>query len=160
MFYDRPKPGSWKINRAELDGAVATILKREHVDSTHDVPYTAGYSKDGKTLFLDRLLPRTLEYEGKKIEVRRYILLHEAVEKALIEELGLAYLHAHQIALRAERAAVEADGLEWNAYNSAVIKQVNTIGARKCYANCPKNLDLTPYRDEKDHATLRKMDTA
>ena len=34
----------------------------------------------------------------------------QAVEKALIDHLGLGYLHAHQIATRAEQAAARASG--------------------------------------------------
>jgi hypothetical protein len=48
----------------------------------------------------------------------RFLIVHEAVEKALLDELGLHYLHAHQIALRIERAAVEAEGFAWRDYNA------------------------------------------
>lgn len=153
MFSDRPKPGSWKINRSELDGAVKAIEKEKHVDCTHDVPYTAGYSEDGKELFVDHTMP--LKLDG--INVCKYIVLHEAVEDALIRYAKLAYLHAHQIALRAERDAVEADGYSWHEYNAAVTREVDRIGAKKVYPNCPEHLDLTPYKDEKDAKTLARM---
>lgn len=35
----------------------------------------------------------------------RYLVLHESVEKVLIDELKLHYQHAHQIATQAEEAA-------------------------------------------------------
>src|SRR3569833_2484775 len=34
-----------------IDHAVAAILRRVRVDRRHDVPYLAGYSKDGKTIY-------------------------------------------------------------------------------------------------------------
>lgn len=153
MFYDRPRPGSWKINRSELDGAIKAIEKEKHVDLTYDVPYTAGYSEDGKTLYVDHTMPRKLD----DINVYKYLLLHEAVEDALIRYAKLAYLHAHQIALHAERDAVEADGHSWHDYNAAVTREVNRIGAKKVYPCCPEKLDLKPYEDEKDTKTLARM---
>jgi hypothetical protein len=158
MFYDRPKPGSWQIDKAEIDQSMQVIQKDLPVDRTHDVPYVAGYSTDGDELFIDRRMPKTITYRGRKVDVTKYIVLHEAVEKALIKYLKLAYLHAHQIAMRAERSAVEADGLNWHDYNAAIDVEVKKIGDRKVYPCCPKNLDLKPYKDERDKATLNKME--
>lgn len=156
-FIDRPKPGSWKLSKSELDQAIALIRKMRHIDQTHDIPYVAGYSRDGKTLYLDREVPNSIEISGKDVDICRYILLHEEIEKALEDELQLAYLHAHQIALRAELDAVKADGVDWQAYNEKTIALCNRIGARKSYPNCPKDLDLTPYKDEDDKDTMRRM---
>jgi hypothetical protein len=156
-FVDRPKPGSWKLSRAELDGAINAIRKRRRIDQTHDIPYVAGYSRDGKTLYLDRMLPDTIPIDGKDINIAQFIILHEEIEKALEDEVQLAYLHAHQIALRGELAAVAANGIDWRAYNTATLKLCAKIGARREYPNCPKDLDLTPYKDEKDKQTLARM---
>lgn len=156
-FIDRPKPGSWKLSRSELDQAIALIRKMRRIDQTHDIPYVAGYSRDGKTLYLDHELPDTIEIGGKDVDISRYILLHEEVEKALEDELNLAYLHAHQIALRAELDAVKADGVDWQAYNTKTLALCARIGARKSYPNCPKDLDMRPYKDEDDKATMRRM---
>ena len=38
--------------------AVSAILTRPRkIDRTYDIPYVAGYSKDGRTVFIDRHLP-------------------------------------------------------------------------------------------------------
>jgi len=50
------------------------------------------------------------------------------VEKALLDELGLHYLHAHQIALRTERAAVEAMDVAWKAYDDFTKQHEKQIG--------------------------------
>jgi hypothetical protein len=47
----------------------------------------------------------------KTIRVDPFLLTHEIVEKALLDELRLHYLHAHQIAVPAERDAVKATGI-------------------------------------------------
>jgi hypothetical protein len=76
------------------------------LDRKHDIPYLAGYSKDGKTIYIDRHMPSSFRYDGRDINTDRYLILHEEVEKTLIDRLNLHYLHAHQIATRAEQAAV------------------------------------------------------
>ncbi len=80
--------------------------KFKKLDHDHDIPYLAGYSKDGKTIYIDRHMPRTMKLRGREIDSDRFLILHEEVEKTLIDQLGLHYLHAHQIATRAEEAAV------------------------------------------------------
>jgi hypothetical protein len=77
------------------------------------------------------------------------LLTHEIVEKALLDELRLHYLHAHQIALRAERDAVKAAGVPWGAYESFMKQHEKSIEEEKL-VRVPRDLDLTPYRDEKD----------
>ena len=42
-----------------LSDAVKAIGRRVRVDRGHDIPYIAGYSVDGRTVFIDRHLPRT-----------------------------------------------------------------------------------------------------
>src|SRR5258708_872858 len=88
-----------------LDRALDAIASRVGpIDRSHDIPYLAGYSIDGRRIYIDRHLPPTFEHRGKKFGVDRYLLLHEEVEKTLIDALGLHYQHAHQIATRAEEA--------------------------------------------------------
>ena len=60
-----------------------------------DIPYIAGYSEDGKTVFIDRHLPRSFRWLLKTVRVEPFLLTHEIVEKALLDELRLHYLHAH-----------------------------------------------------------------
>ena len=98
---------SFMMDRA-LDAVVRQIVK---LDRRHDIPYLAGYSRDGKTIYIDRHMPKWFTFQARRINTDRFLILHEAVEKALIDHLGLRYLHAHQIATRAEQAAVRASGL-------------------------------------------------
>ena len=87
------------------------------IDRGHDVPYLAGYSLDGKTIYIDRHMPSSFKTKRRKIDTDRFLVLHEEVEKTLIDRLGLHYLHAHQIATRAEEAAVRAAGIAWRDYD-------------------------------------------
>ena len=99
----------WYVSNLMMDRALDAVLRRVgKFDRSHDIPYLAGYSRDGKTIYIDRHMPQSFKYRGRDIETDRFLILHEEVEKTLIDRLGLHYLHAHQIATRAEQAAVRA----------------------------------------------------
>jgi hypothetical protein len=99
----------WFVSSLMMDRALDAVVRRaKRLDRKHDVPYLAGYSRDGKTIYIDRHMPSSFRYAGKEINTDRYLILHEEVEKTLIDQLDLHYLHAHQIATRAEQAAVRA----------------------------------------------------
>jgi len=150
----------WYVSGLMLDRALDAILRRvKKLDRSHDIPYLAGYSLDGKTIFIDRHLPRTFKFRGREIAVDRYLILHEEVEKTLIDQLGLHYLHAHQIATRAEQAAVRADRIEWRDYDRFMQRYVKRIGDERL-TKVPDDLDLKPYRDEHDFDLIKRMITA
>ncbi|HYB58392.1 MAG TPA: hypothetical protein VEK12_19695 [Alphaproteobacteria bacterium] len=150
----------WYVSSLMLDRALDAILRRvKKFDRSHDIPYLAGYSVDGKTIFIDRHLPRTFKFRGREIAVDRYLILHEEVEKTLIDQLGLHYLHAHQIATRAEQAAVRADRIEWRDYDRFMQRYVKRIGDERL-TKVPDDLDLKPYRDEHDFDLIKRMITA
>lgn len=146
----------WYVSSLMLERTLDAILKRVALDRSHDIPYLAGYSCDGKTIYIDRHLPKSFRYRGKQVVVDRYLILHEVVEKALIDETALHYLHAHQIATRAEEAAVRADGVLWSAYDRFMQRYVKTIGSEQL-KRVPSDLDLKPYRDEHDRQLLADM---
>ncbi len=104
----------WYVSSLMMDRALDAICRRvKKFDRKHDIPYLAGYSQDGKTIYIDRHMPQSFKFRGRTIDTDRFLILHEEVEKTLIDQLGLHYLHAHQIATRAEEAAVRAAGIEW-----------------------------------------------
>jgi hypothetical protein len=143
-----------------LDRAVDAIARRVGaIDRDHDIPYLAGYSRDGNRIYIDRHLPRSFLHGGRAIAVDRYLLLHEEVEKTLIDQLHLHYQHAHQIATRAEEAAVRADGVSWRAYDRFMQRYVKEAGDERL-TRAPADLDLKPYRDEHDHELIRRMKAA
>jgi hypothetical protein len=147
----------WYVSSLMLDRALDAIVRRvKKLDHDHDIPYLAGYSTDGKTIYIDRHMPRTMKFRGREIDSDRFLILHEEVEKTLIDQLGLHYLHAHQIATRAEEAAVRAAGLVWRDYDRFMQKHVKSIGDERL-TKVPADLDLKPYRDEHDFDLLKRM---
>jgi hypothetical protein len=150
----------WYISSLMLDRALDAVVRRvKKLDREHDIPYLAGYSKDGKTIYIDRHMPRSMKFRGREIDTDRFLILHEEVEKTLIDQLNLHYLHAHQIAARAEEAAVRASGVLWRDYDRFMQRYVKTIGDERL-RRVPADLDLKPYRDEHDFELLKRMHDA
>jgi hypothetical protein len=150
------KVPEWYVSDLMLDRALDAILRRVKLDRQHDIPYLAGYSEDGRTVYIDRHMPRSFKFRGRKVDTDRFLILHEGVEKALIDQLGLHYLHAHQIATRTEQAAVRAAGINWGDYDRFMQKYVKRIGDERL-TKLPRDLDTKPYRDEHDDDLLRRM---
>jgi hypothetical protein len=147
----------WFVSTLMLDRALDAVVRRvKRLDRAHDIPYLAGYSQDGEIVYIDRHMPKTMRYDGRKIDTDRYLILHEQVEKTLIDRLNLHYLHAHQIAARAEQAAVRAAGISWKAYDDFMQKNVKLIGDERL-TKIPSDLDLKPYRDEHDYDLVQRM---
>ncbi|MGA8614140.1 MAG: hypothetical protein WB760_21185 [Xanthobacteraceae bacterium] len=147
----------WYVSSLMMDRALDAVVRRvKKLDRKHDIPYLAGYSLDGKTIYIDRHMPKLFKFRSRVVETDRFLILHEEVEKTLIDQLGLHYLHAHQIATRAEEAAVRAAGVEWHDYDRFMQKYVKHIGDERL-TKVPKDLDLKPYRDEHDDDLLSRM---
>ncbi|MFZ2144353.1 MAG: hypothetical protein WAV78_46785 [Xanthobacteraceae bacterium] len=63
--------------------AVQAIRRRVRVVSReYDVPYIAGYSVDGHTVFIDRHLPKSFRWLTRTVRVDPFLLTHEIVEKS------------------------------------------------------------------------------
>jgi hypothetical protein len=150
----------WYVSGLMMERALDAVVRRvKKLDRAHDIPYLAGYSQDGKTIYIDRHMPKTFKYQGRDVGADRFLILHEEVEKTLIDRLNLHYLHAHQIATRAEQAAVRAAGISWHAYDRFMQQHVKTIGDERL-TKVPADLDTKPYRDEHDYDLLKRMEAS
>ncbi len=146
----------WLIGQKMMDHATKAIRARTHLERGYDIPYLAGYSLDGHTIFIDRHMPKSFIFRRRKVLTDRFLIVHEAVEKSLIQLLGMHYLTAHQIALHAEQAAVRAEGVTWEAYDDFMQEYIKVVGDEQL-SKVPDNLDLTPYVDFHDTEELKKM---
>ena len=147
------------VSAAMLERAVNAILTRRKLDRTYDIPYLAGYSRDGKTVYIDRHLPESFTSGGKVVKTDRFLVLHETLEKAVIDTLGLVYQHAHQLALREEEAAVRAFGISWTEYSGFMDRYIKEAADERL-TRIPSDLDIKPYRDEHDFQLLKRMQEA
>jgi hypothetical protein len=128
----------WQVSSFMMDRALEAVVRQiSKLDRNHDIPY----------------------FRRRRIKTDRFLILHEAVEKTLMDHLGLRYLHAHQIATRAEQAAVRAAGISWDAYDRFMRMYVKSIGDKRL-SKVPRDLDLKPYQDERDNELLRRIAAA
>jgi hypothetical protein len=121
------------------------VKERVKVDHTHDIPYIAGYSRDGKTVYVDRHFPLKMD----EVDILPYILTHEKTEKALLDYFHLDYEQAHHLATHAERMHANEDGINWKYYEGHCDKYERPLDHEKIQ-KVPNDLDLEPYADEKD----------
>lgn len=101
-------------------------------------------------------MPRFFILNKRVIKTDRFIILHETIEKILIDKLKLQYQFAHQVALLVEQSAVRADKISWKAYDRFMQMYIKNIGD-ETLKNVPKNLDIKPYRDEHDKILIKRM---
>lgn len=140
------------LSKTHIDQAIDTLLKRVDIDNQHWIPYLGGYSEDWKKhpeVYYDARFPDSLKIGGKTMQPYRYILIHECVEKALMDELGLSYEVAHDFATSAEKSAVEADGFNWAIYTHALQPYIKEVIHKPDDLEAPKDLDLAPYVQER-----------
>ena len=134
--------------KAELDRSYT-------VNRDYDIPFVAGYSTDERTIYIDRHYKKMMG----KFDTEPTIILHEKVEKSLIDCFGLRYQSAHHIATHVERDAIRAMGIDWTEYENFVERQYKIIGHEQV-RKVPRKLDLTPYRDDSSIEMVRAMTAA
>ena len=77
-----------------------------------------------------------------------------------MDHLGLRYLH-RRTRSRPElsRRRYGAAGISWDAYDRFMRMYVKSIGDERL-GKVPRDLDLKPYRDERDNEVLRRIAAA
>lgn len=140
------------ISKTDIDEAIKALASKIDIKHQYWVPYLGGYSKDWAhpCVYINSTFPDRLKLDGKVMQPWRYLLIHEAVEKCLMDELGLTYTIAHTIATSAESTAVLADGFSWDAYTHALQKPIHEARNDSANRPTPPDLDIRPYQEEHD----------
>ena len=138
--------------------------KQIPINNKQDVMWGAGASNNSNVVNIDSRIPRydpkLLDKTGKPADLHKYLAIHEDAEKPEMEKLikeGVprqkAYLQAHyHTATPAERAAVEADGVDWKEYSEIIDGYL-----KKTEHENPKNAPADLYTKPYSHNQLRKM---
>ena len=120
------------------------------IDRTKDVPLAGGISKDGKTVYVDRQMPKTLTMrDGTVVDVAKATAAHEVAERTAMDA-GKSYPKAHdQNANPAENRYLRSLGVDPKEYNAALKPHLDAIAARekaKVATGKPQNLagDMHP----------------
>lgn len=147
-----------ECNRIMADPRISARLKQKPtIDDTYDVPYLAGYSKNGKTVYIDRHFPfRKLKIGKDTVNVLPFLLIHETVEKAIIDVLKKPYKYAHTVATFFEEKAARAAGINIPAYEKAYEPYIKRDELEKI-KRPPPDLDMTPYIDSRDTKVIQRL---
>lgn len=147
----------YDINAKVFDEAIDALDSKGVVFNTnYDIPYLAGTNWDDTVIYRDKSTPSGYHStSGKWVDTDKYFMLHERIEKALLQE-GFVYLLAHQCATQLEYAAVKSDGHDVEEYDNKTQEMVQKAGERLSY-QVPVDLCLTPYIDCKDQETISRM---
>src|SRR5580700_1057354 len=59
----------WYVSSLMMERALDAVVRRvKHFDRKHDIPYLAGYSRDGKIIYIDRHMPSSFKFRGRTVE--------------------------------------------------------------------------------------------
>lgn len=160
-FDDVVQPGALARLRAILlrfPEVGAALRVPRVINRRHEVPYLAGSSNDGRTVYIDRGLPERID----GIPLDKYLEVHEATEWALwhagrtVPKLR-EYSHyepSHHLATAAEQYALLADGHDWAEYRRGLEPYYEPT-EREALVDVPPDLAEYPYSG-KDLAALQK----
>ena len=146
------------LHQAMGNAAFRTRLydSKYRIDRDFDIPYLAGYSKDGRVIYVDRHLPIQLLIGGRRIAILPYLTTHERTEKALLDFFDFKYTKAHQVATFAEHKELQSQNISPNLYEKALDPYIKADQVEKI-TRVPLDLDMEPYRDSRDLRLLSRM---
>jgi hypothetical protein len=142
--------------------ALSALSSNEAILTGCDIPFVAGYSIDAQAVYIDRSIPTEKSFNGTVVPMAKLLNIHERVEKAILDEFGSSYPHAHQIALRVEKLAANAISVPWQPYDAYWDVAAAAMDS-KSIVKVPRDLDMTPYltfTDSDSIQTVRRMKRA
>lgn len=128
----------------EHDAVRKQLARHRALDESHDIPFVGGYSQNGETIYLHRHLAKEIDIDGRKVCPRKYLKLHEEMEKSLIDVLGWGYLQSHRISNAIELLTVVQDGMDKSRYIHFMDKEMQRL-MKLPVKVIPNDLDFLPY---------------
>ncbi|MEM3841154.1 MAG: hypothetical protein QXN59_00445 [Candidatus Micrarchaeaceae archaeon] len=126
------------------------------INTDYDIKYNGGYSRDGKTLYIARDLPKELNIDGKVVNILESVGRHHELPEKWLSDDAYEYPYAHETATGIEKEYVESLGIKWERYDEELGKQLHIVYEKKL-AKSPKDLDLAPYLYGHDQAALKEI---
>ena len=152
-----------RASRAELARCLrlSDVKKRLYdtkfsLNRDYDIPYLAGYSKDGRIVYIDRHLPTSLRIGGRLVHIFPFLIVHERTEKALLDFAGMRYNEAHELATLAEHKELDRHGVSASLYEKALDPYIKADQHEKIQ-RIPANLDFRPYKDSNYNKLIQRM---
>jgi hypothetical protein len=120
------------------------------VNRDYDVPELAGYSIDGQTIYVHREIQTYLALpSGKKMNIIMPVVVHEVVEKSIMDKLGFSYIPAHYMAFAAEHRYLKERGhtpAELKLYDDYFLHLEKELRTPARLTKLPPDLDTIPDR--------------
>ena len=128
------------------------------VDDDFDIPYLAGSSSDGKTIYIDRNVPHCMIKDGAcAIDIYKYLTLRQVISHDAMADFGLDFKKADDIGVVAQRKSIEQDGVSYDEYAAFITPYLDASLKIENIHCMPTDLDLTPYKSEGRHDILKKF---
>lgn len=129
----------------------------ETINTNYNVPYAAGYSISGKTLYIDPRIPEFAEINKVKVDIWYMVAIHELVEESLEHSFGFKYEESHKMAIGAEKVALSLKypKVKWEDYNTWWQPYIKLCC--ESFTSLPPDLDYEPITDSKDNETIAKV---
>lgn len=153
-------PLNKNVNLALSHPDVSNALSNLQVNREHDVPYIAGPSNKGDTLYVDKSVPKEMTVGDKTFDPAVPLAIHEFTERHVLNTLtkkgmtdNKAYEIAHhEYAEPAEDAWYRANGIDVASVNKEWDKlDRHTEQETSEDKNYPKDLFKKPYEHGKVH---------
>jgi hypothetical protein len=137
-------PEAMNLLKAYKDAVKAS---KTPVDTTHDVPLGGSVAADGSTVYLDKMMPKTLTMKnGTVVDVAKATRMHETGEVAAMNEQGKPYPAAHQQdATLIENTYLKSIGVDPKEYNAALkpyLDEIAKTAKKRTKLNIPQDLPL------------------
>lgn len=129
-------------------GGRVTVNTRAPISRKYDVPYLAGASDNGQSVYIDRRVPQRIKLGKAYIDPSVPLRIHEMTEWALMTKHKLSYEAAHKRATAAERHWVESHGHSWALYEETMDGFLSHI-EHEHPKKPPPDLYLKPYPHDK-----------
>ena len=140
---------------------IGSVVRRQDsksikINTEYDIKYNGGYSRDGKTLYIAKDLPKEMEIDGIKVNILESVGKHHELPEKWLSDDAYEYPYAHETATGIEKEYVESLGIKWNRYDEELGKQLHKVYEKKL-TRSPKDLDLAPYIYGHDQAVLKEI---
>lgn len=146
------------LTRQAKGKKITTPFGKKYLNTSYQIPYLAGYSLDGETIYIDkRYNPLFKLKDGRQMDITKYLIIHEGAEKYLEDTFNYKYPYAHEKATGIEKKIVEADGYPWEEYQDYALSEVQRLKELDPSLGVPKDLDLKPEKDVHNYALLKKI---
>lgn len=125
-------------------------IGKETINTDYNVPYGAGSSLNGKTIYIDKRIPEFATIVDVKVNIWEMVAIHERAEEALEKSFDLKYHESHEMAIGAEKVALKQryPKVSWDAYNAWWQPYLKICATS--FDHLPPDLDYEPLKDSKD----------